>query len=161
MSLLRTGACPAVSFARAALGLAFSAALLAGGCAATSGQYGVHDGVASYGYGPSVAGYTQSSEGEIEDDGLPVQAAPPLRIHQAPDDPSQPWSPNYGGGPARPSLAIAPSGGTDVAAADTGDAYAPAPDAGYAGMSAEDTLPWQPLPDDLPPAFRRRLLSTE
>ena len=33
---------------------------------------------------------------EIEDDGLPAQVAPRNR-RAAPDDPSQPWSPNYGG----------------------------------------------------------------
>ena len=37
---------------------------------------------------------------EIEDDGLPVQLAPRHR-RPVPDDPSEPWSPNYGkGGPA-------------------------------------------------------------
>ena len=33
---------------------------------------------------------------EIEDDGLPAQVAPRQR-RAGPDDPSQPWSPNYGG----------------------------------------------------------------
>ena len=41
---------------------------------------------------------------EIEDDGLPAQLAPRNR-RPGPDDPSQPWSPNYGTGdaPAAPS----------------------------------------------------------
>jgi hypothetical protein len=33
---------------------------------------------------------------QIEDDGLPVQAPPPTGIRQQADDPSEPFSPNYG-----------------------------------------------------------------
>jgi hypothetical protein len=33
---------------------------------------------------------------ELEDDGVPVQTAPSFRVRNAPDDPTQPWSPNYG-----------------------------------------------------------------
>lgn len=36
------------------------------------------------------------AEVELEDDGLPSQAAPAAGIRQMPDDPSAPWSPNYG-----------------------------------------------------------------
>ncbi|MFZ8452973.1 hypothetical protein ACO1MT_15845, partial [Staphylococcus aureus] len=35
-----------------------------------------------------------------EDDGLPAQVPPRLSARSFPDDPTQPWSPNYGG-PAR------------------------------------------------------------
>lgn len=35
-------------------------------------------------------------QGTIEDDGLPAQIPPSVRIHLHPDDPSQPWSINYG-----------------------------------------------------------------
>ena len=38
----------------------------------------------------------QTAKVEIEDDGLPAQVAPRYR-RSSPDDPSQPWSPNYGG----------------------------------------------------------------
>ena len=38
----------------------------------------------------------QVAKVDIEDDGLPAQVAPRYR-RAGPDDPSQPWSPNYGG----------------------------------------------------------------
>jgi hypothetical protein len=38
-----------------------------------------------------------SPSSRIEDDGLPSQVAPPAGIRQQPDDPSEPYSPNYGG----------------------------------------------------------------
>jgi hypothetical protein len=37
----------------------------------------------------------------IEDDGLPAQVAPPAGLRQTPDDPSEPFSPNYGPQPPR------------------------------------------------------------
>lgn len=37
---------------------------------------------------------------EMEDDGEPVQAPPVRRMRPEEDDPSQPWSPNYGRGGA-------------------------------------------------------------
>lgn len=36
----------------------------------------------------------------MEDDGLPVQVAPASAIRQQPDDPSEPFSRNYGPKPA-------------------------------------------------------------
>ncbi len=36
------------------------------------------------------------AEVELEDDGLPPQADPAAGIRRLPDDPSAPWSPNYG-----------------------------------------------------------------
>ena len=33
---------------------------------------------------------------DLEADGLPAQVAPPASIRTAPDDPSEPFSPNYG-----------------------------------------------------------------
>jgi hypothetical protein len=45
---------------------------------------------------------------EVEDDGLPVQASPDARIHQVPDDPSQPWSRNYGVNNGSPKPEIIP-----------------------------------------------------
>lgn len=47
---------------------------------------------------------------EVEDDGIEPQVAPPPSIRLAPDDPSEPWSPNYGKRPADlPGPAAAPS----------------------------------------------------
>ena len=50
----------------------------------------------AYAAAPTVAAYAERAP-EVEADGLPSQAAPLLRIHQLPDDPSQPFSRNYGG----------------------------------------------------------------
>ena len=61
-------------------------ALLLAGCASkppTASPAGVNTSV-------------QTAKVEIEDDGLPAQVAPRYR-RSSPDDPSQPWSPNYGG----------------------------------------------------------------
>jgi len=58
---------------------------------------------------------------EMEDDGRPAQLPPRVGIAKAPDDPSEPWSPNYGGPamrPARPAVAPAPAGHQRVASAD-------------------------------------------
>lgn len=48
---------------------------------------------------------------EIEDDGKPVQAPPVRRMRPEEDDPSQPWSPNYGKPPStwqKPAAPAAP-----------------------------------------------------
>lgn len=39
---------------------------------------------------------------EIEDDGIEAQRPPRRRVHQMPDDPTQPYSPNYGSAPSVP-----------------------------------------------------------
>ena len=58
--------------------------------------------VALAGCATSSAGETSASRShaqaraEVEDDGLPAQVAPPVAIRQAPDDPSEPFSRNYG-----------------------------------------------------------------
>jgi hypothetical protein len=86
------------------------------GCAADNNPY--------YGSASPPAYVAQGSAAQMEADGLPSQAAPPVRIRQMPDDPSQPYSRNFGG---------------TVRASN--DAASPKP----------------PIPDDLPPAFRRQL----
>lgn len=89
---------------------------------------------------PRVAGYIDSrAQREIEDDGLPAQAAPRLRARPEPDDPSQPFSPNYG----RVMPARSASAGTMGNPSNAGSL--PARD----GMAS--------IPEDLPPAFRRLL----
>lgn len=45
---------------------------------------------------------------EIEEDGLPAQLAPKHR-RATPDDPSEPWSPNYGSQPAGRAAAGSPA----------------------------------------------------
>lgn len=48
---------------------------------------------------------------EIEDDGKPAQAPPIRKMRPEEDDPTQPWSPNYGKGAASPAVP-APAGDT-------------------------------------------------
>lgn len=45
---------------------------------------------------------------ELEADGLPAQVAPPMRRLREPDDPSEPFSPNYGPRPVHRAVASAP-----------------------------------------------------
>jgi hypothetical protein len=40
--------------------------------------------------------HAQAERAEIEDDGLPVQVAPRATLHREADDPSEPFSRNYG-----------------------------------------------------------------
>lgn len=103
-------------------------ALEVGGCASTNAGYPATVTPAAYvAEGPSV---------QVEGDGLPVQAAPSAKIRQQFDDPTQPFSPNYGGvNPAR----IAPAQPLVKASNDVG---------------AENAR----VPSDLPPAFRRQLI---
>jgi hypothetical protein len=80
-----------VRAARAAIGpIVVAAAMCAAGCAADNNIY--------YASSPAVAGYVaQAPSVQVEDDGLPSQAPPSARIRQMPDDPSEPYSRNYGG----------------------------------------------------------------
>ncbi len=80
----------------------------------------------------------QSAAVEIEDDGLPAQTPPSGRIRQIADDPSEPYSRNYGG--ANPS---------SVRADESND------------LQPSGKIPEQrpDVPHDLPPDFRRKLVS--
>jgi hypothetical protein len=115
--------------------LLFSAAALGeGGCAANNNTY--------YASAPAVAAYSrQVAAGvQVEADGLPSQAAPPARIRQMPDDPSEPYSPNYGGfNPASVEHRAVGEHKTADAAAGWATSTQPA------------------IPADLPPVFRRQL----
>jgi len=81
-----------VKAVRGAVGIMLIAAtaVCEAGCAA--------DNYAHYANSPAVAGYVaEARRVEMEDDGLPSQAPPWARISQMPDDPSEPYSRNYGG----------------------------------------------------------------
>jgi hypothetical protein len=67
-----------------------SLSLVLAGCAAEPKPYRVA--------GPVRDAPPNSIRVEIEDDGLPAQIAPRHR-RAMPDDPSEPWSPNYGSAP--------------------------------------------------------------
>ena len=98
MSPLREVPCPASSLHSAVRTAALVAALLLTGCA-QSRDYR-HD--AAYVRAPiPPAAMATAPKIEIEDDGLPAQTPPPRRVRQEPDDPSEPFSPNYGSGGTR------------------------------------------------------------
>lgn len=114
----------------ARVGLAFpvaAAALLSAGCANTKASYSSAGAPAAY--------IAQGTSLPVESDGLPVQAPPSSMIRQIPDDPAQPYSPNYGG--TNPASTV-PSWPTVKASNEA--------------VPARDTIP-----ADLPPAFRRQL----
>jgi hypothetical protein len=74
--------------------LAFPA-LMALGCAPLAG---CADNQAAYAAAtPDPAVYVPHVAVEMEGDGLPSQPAPSARVLQLPDDPSEPYSRNYGG----------------------------------------------------------------
>jgi hypothetical protein len=78
-------------FCAAFVRLTASIALLSlAGCASNSDRY------ASHGQQPPTQ-VAHAVAVEVEDDGLPSQAPPPVRIRDIPDDPSEPFSKNYGG----------------------------------------------------------------
>jgi hypothetical protein len=130
------GRSPAGVVRAAIVPLLFSAAVLAeGGCASNNSS-------TYYASAPAVAAYSRqaAAEVQIEDDGLPSQAPPLARIHQMPDDPSEPYSRNYGGfNPA--SVEYHPA--VEHKSADAS--------AGWATSSQRT------VPADLPPTFRRQL----
>ena len=70
---------------------------------------------------------------DVEDDGLPAQTPPSPRIRQTADDPSEPFSRNYGGG--NPSASTGP----------------------LRDNEAPQRAPSPQIPKDLPPAFREKL----
>lgn len=79
-------------------------ALLCSACAAQHAP----SGVAGPQPPPPTATYVGSWKLQVEADGLPAQHAPRQR-DSTPDDPAEPWSPNYGSAPVRaPSPPPAP-----------------------------------------------------
>lgn len=94
---------------------------LAGGCSARSDYQTANGGIAER-HQVAAAGPRE----ELEDDGLPAQRPPLLQRRRLPDDPSEPFSPNYGSAPPRQADSHRPS----------------------------------TTPDELPPAFRRKLVVT-
>lgn len=125
--------------AKVAPALALAMAGMLGGCSARS-EYSE-----GYGYGysapPAPAQRVAATREEIEDDGLPSQTPPLMRARRLPDNPAEPFSPNYGG-PASRQAAIEPRPQRERA-------VEPRPQRERAVASA--------IPDDLPPDFRRRL----
>ena len=123
MGLLRHGMLPSsvllkATRARVLVSFVLAPLVLLAGCASDKPSY-VH-GAGSH----QMAAVPRKVE--IEDDGQPVQSPPVRSMKPEEDDPSQPWSPNYGKGVA-PSAPSAPArvGGPNLPRQM--DAYVPAP----------------------------------
>jgi len=89
--------------------LALVLAVLAAGCSSANSQRasGPQWGVANQ----QSAAQTVSRKPDLEDDGMEAQPEPPRRQMVEPDDPSEPFSPNYGRSPGDPP-AVRPSAPT-------------------------------------------------
>lgn len=61
---------------------------------------------------------------DLEDDGIEAQAAPSPHVRTMPDDPSQPWSRNYGRAPVTPAISASEVYRHEAAAAAAGDKVA-------------------------------------
>ncbi|MGL4397279.1 MAG: adhesin [Hyphomicrobium sp.] len=81
---------------------------------------------------------TVAQVADVEDDGIPAQTPPAANIRQQQDDPREPYSRNYGG--INPSANAKPL--------ESG----PQPGSGSAPVKPK-------IPDDLPPAFRQKLVT--
>lgn len=78
-------------------------AALSAGCASQQASHSPPVHVA----GPQAVAAAQAKI-ELEDDGLPVQVAPHNR-RPGPDDPTEPFSPNYGSAPSKQAAAPQPT----------------------------------------------------
>lgn len=123
MFVSRSGSLPVLSCC------VLAALVSVGGCASTQApRYSSDSAVPS-----QVVAQAASA---VEDDGLPAQTPPPAYIRQLPDDPSEPFSPNYGGG--------------NPAALDNAASSKATPSPPAVRV---------PVPDDLPAAFRHKLVT--
>lgn len=93
MSITNRGPAPRVRVLRMSRFAVLSAALAGGGCGHTYEPYSQAN---WYAGGPRQTAAAVPIPVEMEDDGRPAQLAPRTDIAGGPDDPSQPWSPNYG-----------------------------------------------------------------
>ena len=86
---------------------AIGVGLIVAGCASSQAAYDSRSNVGA-GAAQRVA-MAVPKKVEIEDDGLAVQAPPVVRKRLEPDDPSEPFSPNYGPGPVEQEPVKAPA----------------------------------------------------
>lgn len=122
-------------------------ALTLAGCGGRSGYAPTADGRVAAPPQQMAAAAVAPAEPELEDDGRPAQTPPLMRAKPLPDDPSEPFSPNYGPGNG-------PSYGPSYGRAHAKTAAAPV---GVMRTSAREAAPQNPR-DDLPPYFRSRLV---
>ena len=121
MSVLRSGNLPVFRLC------ALSALAAVGGCASSQAP-----GYVAANAVPPPRAMAQAAV--VEDDGLPVQAPPPAYIRRLPDDPSEPFSPNYGGSNPAALGAVRPA-------------------------SPPGKAPTPKVPEDLPAGFRHKLVT--
>ena len=97
---------------------ALTSMLAVAGCATNQEQR--RDAYARDAYAQRTAVAPQrAAQPEVEDDGLPSQVAPPIGRRTEPDDPSQPYSPNYG------RIKVVPQRAAAVASSPGGSAIMP------------------------------------
>ena len=89
MFVLRYGRAPSKVVSLVAMMCVAAPSILLVGCAS--------DKTPSYVQGPSPQQMAAARKVEMEDDGQPVQAPPARAVRPEEDDPTQPWSPHYGG----------------------------------------------------------------
>ncbi|MFM9940835.1 MAG: adhesin [Hyphomicrobiaceae bacterium] len=107
MSRLRRAAALRSTLSLAARVGVIGFAVVAAGCASKHASHGAPAGVGA----PDAQ---VAARVEIEDDGLPAQLAP-RNPRPMPDDPNEPWSPNYGSGAAPKSARAVPPPGPSAA----------------------------------------------
>jgi len=77
--------------------IAVSAGLIASACASSHASYDSPSNIGAQ--NQAQVAISLPEKVDLEDDGLAVQAPPRIRKYQEPDDPSEPFSPNYGPAP--------------------------------------------------------------
>ncbi len=105
MCALRCGRCSAASLKPGVLGMLLLLALASGGCSSTGHMHGQTWSRSTE--PPARIAAEASAKTELEEDGLEAQIPPPPTIRLAPDDPSEPFSPNYGHPVGTPTVAPA------------------------------------------------------
>ena len=93
MVVLRYGPREAVSLKTGVSGILLLLALASGGCSSTGRT---QQQAWSAGGQPIQRIASEVSKTDLEDDGMEAQVPPSPSIRLAPDDPSEPFSPNYG-----------------------------------------------------------------
>ncbi len=96
MSLLRFGVVPKSLFAVLVRVVAPVCLLLLAGCASRQASHQVSPQWRVKAPDTRVASYRREALAEVEDERVDPQAPPPRRLRSEPDDPTEPFSPNYG-----------------------------------------------------------------
>lgn len=104
MSLSRSSASNVTALARSSRSALRIAVLLLATAPVTAGcssRPAHHQNYSGVGADPHARPAAEASRRiDMEEDGMEAQVPPPPSIRVAPDDPSEPWSPNYGSRPA-------------------------------------------------------------